>query len=418
MTGTLPNTMTGTLPNTWRTVLRLASADLWTEWVLALCMVLALSAVMAPLIVLAGLRAGVIEGLRQTLLEDPHAREIQTVANRRFDTALLNAIAKRPDVAFLVPKTRTLAATLLVEPPGQPANAVRLELIPTAPHDPLLPAAVTKPAGPPNLAIVLSAAAAARLHASVGQPLSGRLGRLIGGERQSIALPLTVAAIAPPSAFGRDGAFVTLDLAVFVENYQEGDIGPPADPADIRPAPQRDFPGFRLYARRLEDLPALDAFLRGQDIDIVSRAGDVAGLLQIDRSLGLLFSMVAGLGGVGFLVSLGAGLWANVDRKRMPLALLRFLGLSAAALSLFPLAQACLLAALGAAAAVTGALLAEQAINGMFAGTLAFGRPLCAISPVLASAAAVIAIAGAAIVATAAGWRAAKVEPWEGVMPP
>jgi hypothetical protein len=38
----------------------------------------------------------------------------------------------------------------------------------------------------------------------------------------------------------------------------------------------------------------------------------------------LLFVLVSGLGGAGFLVPLGAGLWANVERKRNSFALLRF----------------------------------------------------------------------------------------------
>ena len=56
----------------WPTVARLALADLWAEVTLALCSVVALAAVLAPLMVLAGLRAGVLDGLRQTLLQNPH----------------------------------------------------------------------------------------------------------------------------------------------------------------------------------------------------------------------------------------------------------------------------------------------------------------------------------------------------------
>jgi len=397
----------------WGTAIRLAMADLLAERLLAACTVLALAAVLAPLMILAGLRAGVVQGLRELLLEDPRAREVATAANRSFDAALLARLAARPDVAFLAPRTRTLAASLLVERPDAPGAGTRVELIPTAPGDPLLPV------GPEGAGhVVLTASAAARLRVGAGDALTGRLARVLDGRRESVPLALTIQAVAPPAAFPRDAAFVPLALAVLVEDFQDGRVGPPGDLPALTPAGRAEYAGFRLYARRLEAVPALDAALRAEGIEVVSRAADVAGLLRVDRNLGLLFGLVAGLGGAGFLVSLGAGLWANVERKRVALAQLRFLGLRAGALRLFPVAQALVLAALGVMAALASALAASAVVNRAFAGTLALDRPLCLITPGLAAVAATVTLAGAALVAAAAGTRAARVEPWEGVSTP
>ena len=395
----------------WGIAVRLAMADLLAERLLALCTVLALAAVLAPLLILAGLRAGVVQGLRELLLEDPRAREVTTAANRSFGADLLARLAARPDVAFLAPRTRTLAASLLVEPPD--GAGARVELIPTAPGDPLLPAA-------PGAAdaVVLSASAAARLRVGAGDRLTGRLARVLDGRREGVALDLIVQAVAPPSAFSRDAAFVLLPLAVLVEDFQDGRTGPPGSLAAL-PAPDRaEYAGFRLYAARLEEVPALDASLRAEGIEVVSRAADVSGLLQVDRNLGLLFGLVAGLGGLGVLVSLGAGLWANVERKRVPLAQLRFLGLRAGALRVFPVAQAAVLALLGTAAAGVAAVLSAGLVNRTFAGTLALDRPLCLVTGGLLGVAGAVTLAGAVVVAAAAGTRAARVEPWEGVSAP
>ena len=391
----------------WGTAVRLAMADLLAEKLLAACTVLALAAVLAPLVILAGLRAGVVQGLRELLLEDPRAREVTTAANRSFDAALLARMAARADVAFLAPRTRTLAASLLVEQPDAPGAGTRVELIPTAPGDPLLPVG---PGGADR--VVLTASAASRLRVGAGDALTGRLARVLDGRRESVPLALTVQAVAPPAAF------VSLALAVLVEDFQDGRAGPPGSLAALALPVRAEYAGFRLYARRLEAVPALDAALRAEGIEVVSRAADVSGLLRVDRNLGLLFGLVAGLGGVGFLVSLGAGLWANVERKRVPLAQLRFLGLRAGALRVFPVAQALALAALGVLAALAAALGASAVVNRSFAGTLALDRPLCLISPGLLAAAAAITLAGAALVAAAAGTRAARVEPWEGVSTP
>ena len=181
----------------------LALADLLAERVLALCTILSLAAVLAPLVVLAGLRAGVVEGLRETLLEDPHAREIVNAANRSFDAALLAQLAARPDVAFLAPRTRTLAASLLIERPEAPGKGVRVDLIPTAAADPLLPPGQEPTA---NDRVVLSASAAAWLHVVAGDVLSGRLARRTTDRgAEVVPLKLIVQAVAPPVAFGRDG---------------------------------------------------------------------------------------------------------------------------------------------------------------------------------------------------------------------
>jgi putative ABC transport system permease protein len=396
----------------WTLAIRLGLADLWAERVLALCTMLALAAVLAPLIVLAGLRAGVVQGLRQLLLEDPHAREIVTAANRSLPATLLAGLAARPDVAFLAPRTRTLAASLLLEQPDGPGDGVRVELIPTGPGDPLLPGApVTADA------VILSTAAAARLHAVAGQKLTGRLARSVGGRRETMLLDLTAQSIAPPSAFRREAAFVTLPLAVFVEDFQDGRADQVGSLAQLRQSDRTEYAGFRLYAARLEDVPVLDAALLGQGIEVADRAGDVEGILRVDRNLTLLFAVVAGLGGSGFLVSLGAGLWANVERKRVPLALLRFLGLQAGALRVFPMIQAAMLAVVGALAALAVALATSVVINRAFAGMLALDRPLCLIDPAMGIAALLGTVGGAVLVAAAAATRAARIEPWEGVRP-
>jgi putative ABC transport system permease protein len=394
-----------------RLVMRLALADLWAERVLMLCTILGLSAVLAPLIVLAGLRAGVIEGLRQTLLLDPHAREIVTAANRSFPAALLDSLRSRPDVAFVAPKIRTLATEVLVEKPDRRGQGTHLELIPTAAGDPLIPLV---PARPDQ--VVLSAAAAARLNTKVGDALVARLARVVGGRQEVVPVPLTVLAIAPPSAFPREGAFVTVSLAVLVQDYHDNLADAPDSVASLPDPRPPVFAGFRLYARRLEQVPALDGYLRqSEHVDVVSRAGDVAGLMRIDRNLGVLFVVVASLGGTGFLISLGAGLWANVERKRTSLALLRFIGLGSHGLRFFPVVQAGLLALGGSALALSGASVTAWMINTRFAGVLGLDRALCVISPALGAEAVGVTVLGAVLVAAAAGTKAAAVEAWEGV---
>lgn len=398
---------------TIRLVFSLALLDLRAELVLSLCLSTAIAAVLAPLLVLGGLKLGAITDLRQSLFNNPHTREILNASNRNFSAAMLAKIAARPDVQFLVPRTRTLAASLLLEVPQNPAAALRVELIPSRDGDPLLAA---KLGGSQD--IVLSAAAAARLHAAPGMHLVGRLGRMVDGKVQDAALPLTVAGIAQPRAFSRYGAFVTLPFSLMVEDFQEGRINPPIDLAKLT-VPRKDvFSGFRLYAKHLDQVPELDSALRAQGVDVFSHAAEVSQVLQIERGLNLLFALVAGLGSGGFLLSFGAGLWAGLERKRKAFATLRLLGLRDRQLRLFPVIQALVLALLGVAAGSMAAEACGAVINNLFAGVLATGRPLCIVSSFLILSSGGATLCGGAVVAGIAGLRFSRMEPWEAITTP
>lgn len=388
--------------------LRLALADLRHRPVLALCAALGLAAVLAPLILLAGLREGVIGGLRAALLEDPRATEIVTIANRDMSPEALAALAARRDVAFLVPRTRALSAAIQIEEPG--GRFGRVELLPSAPGDPLLAGA--GPAHPAE--VIASASLAQRLSLRPGASLIGVVGRVAGGERQWLRLPLTIAAVAPPAAAPRDALFAAVGLLATVEDFLDGALGEDAAPGDS--AGPRPFAGARLHAARIEAVPGLAADLAAAGLPVASRAEEVGALLRLDRDLGLLFAILAGMGGAGYLVSLSVGVWAQVERQRRDLALLALFGLSRAARRAVPVVQAAAIGIGGAVIGVVLALVAEAVLNAAFAGGVTGGRAVSVITPAITGGAIVATCAGAILSAAAGAWRAAAIEPAEGLV--
>lgn len=391
-------------------MLRLALADLWHERVLFLCSALGCAAVLAPLIVLFGLRQGVVAGLRADLLEDPRAREIVSVVNRTLEPALFERLAADPRIAFVVPRTRALSATFVVENPARPGQGVRMEVLPTAPGDPLLPGLAPGAEG-----LVLSATAAERLGLGAGEAVLASVARSRGGAREVLTLPLRVAGVAPASAAVRDAAFASVPVLLLVEDFLDGRAAPEARPGGDEAARGRAFAGFRLHAARLEAVPALDREFRLAGIEVASRAGAVAGLLRLDRNLALLFLAIAGAGGAGYLVSLGVGLWAQVERKRRDLALLSLLGLKRRALLMLPLVQAAAVALAGAVMAFAIAAMVATVLNRAFAGTVTGERPVCLLTAGMGLAAAGVTLAGAVLAAVLAGLRAAAVPLAEGL---
>lgn len=395
----------------------LSLRDLLHERRLAVCSLVGLAAVLAPLIVLFGLKHGVIEGLRAELIENPRSRMVVNAANRAFDQAFFRRLSARPEVAFAVPRTRTLNTEARFERGDRPGTVVRAELLATGAGDPL----VAGLARSGDLQVIPSASLAARLGLEPGMAVTLRALRGEAGARETLSLPVTVSAVAPPGAFGRDGVFVSLRLLLLVDGFTDGDLPPTARPEDVREEPGRVFAGFRAHARRLEDVTALDHALRAEGVEVETQAEQVAGLLGLDRSLTLLFSLLAGLGGLGYLVSLGVGLYANVERKRRDLSLLRLVGLLRRDLVLFPMLQAAAIALAGAALAGGVAVAVAVVVNGLpLAGAsgapgAVASRPVCVVEPLHLLFAVLATLVGAATAAAFAGGRAARILPAEGL---
>ncbi|WP_149541234.1 FtsX-like permease family protein [Siccirubricoccus phaeus] len=391
--------------------LRLALADLRGELRMTLCQVLAIAAILTPLLVLAGLRAGAVEGMRAAVLEDPLAREVMSLASREFTHDWLAALAARPEVLHLSPRTRQLAATLLLETPDG-ARQVWAPVVPSAPGDPLLPE------GAPATAtrVVLSTPLAARLGLKAGDALVGRLGR---GERgaapERLRVALTVQAVAPIAASDRDAIFAAPALADALEDWSEFRTAAPAEAgAAPSPAPREGYAGFRLYTRRLEDVPPLVTALRAAGIETRSRAQDIAPMLAIDAALGKLLLAIAAVAGSGLVLSLGAGLWANVERKRGLLAGLRLMGLGRGGVVLVPVAQAAALALGGAGLAAGLALAVQAGINAGLGGVL-LDRPLSLLDARMLGTGIGITLLAAIGASALAAWQAARIEPYEAV---
>jgi len=186
-------------------ILRLATRDYLHEWQMSLCFVLGLAAVLGPLLVLFGLKFGIVGAMMDQLIEDPGNHEIRPVGSGHYDQAWLESVRAQPEVAFLVPRTRSIAATIELASEHS-SRIVPVELIASASGDPLLPPDTLLPEGLTR--VVVSKRTADKLAVKPGDVLDGSLARRYRGQEERVHLDLTVAAVAPEHAFSRDGAFV------------------------------------------------------------------------------------------------------------------------------------------------------------------------------------------------------------------
>lgn len=374
------------------------------------CFILALSAVLLPLMVLFGLKSGIIENLLAPLENDPRFREIRPVGSGRFDPEWFEAMAERNDVAFIVPRTRSIAATLRLRAGGEDARRIiQAELIPTAPGDPVLPG-IDAPSDSSH--VVVSLNVAEKLGLAPGDKIEGIVSRTYKHERETELLPLTVNGVASAAAFARDGIFVSHELMVDVEDFRDGHAVPELGwDGDREDRGARRFAGFRLYAQTLDDVAGLRKALLARAIDVRTQQGDIDLVRALDRNLGYVFWIIAAIAILGYGISFGSSVWANIDRKRYEFGVLRLIGFRTHAIVWFPILQAILTGILGWSIAAAAYFGVEVGLNALLAETIGNGQPVCRLRPLHFFIALSITLVVAGLAAALGGTRLARLEP-------
>jgi putative ABC transport system permease protein len=364
------------------------------------------------MMVLFGLKFGIVGSMVEALVEDPVKREIRPVGSGHYDRVWMDKLRKRDDVAFIVPRIRSIASSLSVQSKAS-SRILHLEVIPSASGDPLLDPALPAPEGMDR--VVLSASAARKLMVNAGDSLEGSLVRTWQGHKERMVLPLKVVAIAPATAFRRDGLFASVMLVEALEDFRDGHAVPAMGWEGSPVVSERSYTGFRLYARSIYDVAALeDSFIRS-GIEVRTQAADIETVRRMDNTLSAIYWAIALIGLGGFSLSLGASLWANVDRKRKELSVLRLVGFRTGEIVLFPLVQSLYTALFGWVLACGIYLVAAWSINVMLAPQLEKAQQICRLLPEHYLIALGITLGAALLAALLAGMRAARVEPSEGL---
>ena len=394
-------------------IIRLSFRDYSHEWRMSGCFILALASVLAPMMILFGLKFGIVSSMVEELVENPVNREIRPIGSGRYDEDWIEAWRQRGDVEFIVPRTRALAATIQLKSESA-KRIVSTELLATAEGDPLLPGLAGVPSAYSE--VILSRAAANKLNVDTGDRIDASLARQFQGKRERVHLPLKVIDIAGAAMSSRNVAFVSLELLVASEMFKDGRrveaLGWGGDAED---SAQRVYPSFRLYARSIHDVENLVGELEREGVRVKANVDEISTVKSIDRNLAVIFWIIACVGAAGFSFSLGASLWANVDRKRRDLSVLRLVGFKSGRIVLFPMLQSLYTAVLGWLLAILVYLAFEYLINYLLAPRLNLDRALCFLLTEHFLWALVLTVAVAILASLMGGLRAAGIEPAEGM---
>jgi len=384
----------------------LAVADLWHDRKVSFCIVASLVAVIAPLLLLFGLKYGVVSQLNDELLSDPRNLEVRPSGNHNLPLDWFARWQAMPEVAFVMPLTRSLntEASLLKDSQHFLAD---VELIPSGAGDPLLAGLA-----PPGVGeLLLSASAAKRLQAQIGDKLKLVVQRQREGQSQRGQAEVKVAGILPGSAFSRPAALLTLDLLVATEDFRDGFAAPLLGINQGETAPPRThYARARLYAKALQQVAELAERLAAEHIDSQTRAAEIESVQAISRVLGLIFAVIGAVAVLGAAAALGGTLLASIERKRRELALLRLMGFGRRAIAALVVIQAALLALLAFGLALLLYAFGSAVFNSALGANLNQSGFVCRLTAQHL----VLALAGtlllSALVAAMGGWRATRIE--------
>ncbi len=394
-------------------IVRLSFRDYSHEWRMSGCFILALSSVLAPMMILFGLKFGIVTTMLEQLIENPINREIKPIGSGRYDDAWIDRFRNRADVEFIIPKTRALAATIQLKSDSA-KRILSAELLATAKGDPLLAGSTSFPKHYHQ--VILSQSAAKKLKVKRAEEIDASLARQFQGKRERVHLPIKVIDIADATVTSRNVAFVSLDLLIASEQFKDGravtDLSWGGDPVA---AAERIYPSFRLYARSIYDVEKLVNDLEKEGVKVKANVAEIATVQSIDKNLSVIFWIIACVGAIGFSFSLGASLWANVDRKRKELSVLRLVGFKSGRIVMFPVFQSIYTAILGWLLAVLVYLGFEYLINFFLAPRLNLDRALCFLLTEHFLWALGLTIVIAITAAILGGARAAGIEPSEGL---
>lgn len=359
-------------------ILTLAFKELRHDWKATGVLLCVIVSIVTPLLILFGLKQGVINTQRELLLNDPCNLEIKMLGHYHLSPLWFEQKAKDSRIQFIIPITRFLNTDINIIDKENKNSFV--DLIPTGQGDPLLK--LTAIAAPvQDNEVLITHALAKRLHINKGEQIQSQLFRKMNNESQTSHASLLVKDILPDySCLQRSAILTTLNFLKTVEDFKEGQqvdlfkvennklVTLKKKPNDFKQLSKNNHSFFssknknpelieqpiktesvvptqtkttyakaRIFAKSLEDVTALSDELRSssEEIEVISKAAEIEKLKQLNNFLNILLLIVLLIGAVGGGLALGGNFLLTIERKRLQIAQLRLLGIGKKQVNLF-----------------------------------------------------------------------------------
>ncbi len=289
---------------------------------MSLCIIMAMTAVIAPLLLLFSLRYGIVLKELSALENNPNNLEIKMLSGYELDNSFFKALSENPHTGFVIELTRALSLTCNLK--SQNAFKANVEAIPTKDGDPLVLFSYINHSLK-NDEVFLSFNLADDLKVKSGDRVKVAISRTVNSQRENSALYFKVAGVLKKGATSRSLIYMTLDSIVAMEDYRDG-YNPKifSDGSNLN-SQRTSFARARIYAKSLDDVEPLSKFLR-QSFLIKDESLAIENVKAINRVLNMVFMVIAFVSVTGGAIALSGLIFANLNRNLKSLALLRLMG--------------------------------------------------------------------------------------------
>ena len=241
------------------TVIWMTCKDLLHDARMTICLILTVAAIALPLLLFFGLKNGVVEVMRQRMINDPSFMELIPQGTTSLDAAWFDTWRENKDVGFLVPRTRELGVGGSFQNISH-GKIVRADMQPTGNGDWLLESYRVE--APREGFCVLTSSMAQKLKAQKGSYIEVSIGRRKkGGGLEKASRKLTVSGILPAQASGMDTVFVPLIQLEHMESFRDGFAVPSYGWTGEKALAYPVFYSVLLYTREVIN-PILSAQIR------------------------------------------------------------------------------------------------------------------------------------------------------------
>ena len=192
------------------------------------CQVAALVAIMLPLLIILGLKYGIVTSMKERLLNNPASMALRMNEVQVLSPERVEQLRSLPGLGFVLPCVSSLYSMVeVLSPDGRVLTTLPVE--PTAPGDPLLCRTGTPEPGDGE--IVLSEPTALRLGLRVGDSLALQVTR--NGRREVFRKEYKVAGVLPARFRQKARAWLPLQQTVAIQEFLVRGLGMPGQAAPV-----------------------------------------------------------------------------------------------------------------------------------------------------------------------------------------
>lgn len=318
-------------------MLRVSFADLWMARAGSFFEVLGIGVTLGMLMVLWGLKVGIVAGFASEQLDSPEATRVFVSNFAAISLTDLQWLRAQPETGFVQPDSSFINSRVdITSPAGEVAAAL---MMPTGAGDPQLPAGVKVPE---QGEAVVGDDVAIALNIHAGDRV--RLALPAVGEADSTTVELTVVGITPTAQWYDRAILLDPQLIAAIDMRGSVDgIRFDGSLENFGLPPASAYTTIRLYARSLDAVAPLVRKLSANGWNARSRERLITERNALDKGTSIIFWLLFLIAAVALSVGNIIGLINRSLRLRIPLSGLRVWGVSRLVISSVPLLQALML---------------------------------------------------------------------------